>query len=345
MSENELHSVVVPMYNEQETAEQFYRRATDALRGLPDYEIIAVDDGSADRTGEILTALAASDPHLKVVRFSRNFGHQTAITAGVDFAHGDTVTVIDADLQDPPELITQMVDEWRRGAEVVFAVRESRAGESPFKRWTASAFYRVLRRLTPVDIPQDAGDFRLMSRKAASCLRLMREHNRYVRGLVGWIGMKRAFVTYRRDPRFAGETKYPLRKMVRFAADGIVSFSTRPLHMASWLGLAAVLVGFVMAIWALVEQLIAGRVVEGWTWLMIAVLFIGGIQLVTLGIIGEYVGRIYDEVRRRPLYLVDQVEGFGPDVAERFEPSPAGAPVESGGAVPMRAKGSRAQPR
>ena len=322
MSQSELHSIVVPMYNEESVAEEFIRRATAAFATLPDYEIIVVDDGSRDRTFEIVSAIAASDRHVKVVRFARNFGHQTATTAGIDLAAGDTVSVIDADLQDPPELIPQMVQLWRDGADIVFAVRESRAGESAFKKATASAYYRALRRSARVDIPVDTADFRLMSRKAAEGLKAMRERSRYMRGLVGWMGLNRAEIKYNRDARFAGETKYPLRKMIRLAADGIVSFSTIPLHIATFMGVCAAGLAFVYALYAVMMKITGNYVVPGWASIMVSVLFVGGVQLITLGVVGEYIGRIYDEVRARPLYLVSDVRGFDAPTAEHFAGSP-----------------------
>lgn len=310
MVKRELHSVVVPMFNEAQVVEIFHDRITAALRPLPDYELIVVDDGSGDQTYSILQRLAQTDRRLRIVRLSRNFGHQTAITAGIDLASGDTVTVIDADLQDPPELIPELIARWREGADIVFAIREKRMGESWFKRTTASVFYRLLVKIARTDIPLDAGDFRLMSRKAVEGLKAMREHSRYIRGLVGWIGLERAYVTYRRDPRAAGETKYPLAKMLRLAADGIVSFSTRPLQLATLLGMAAAGLAFLYAAYVLWMRFASSAVVEGWSSLMIVVLFLGGVQLLTVGIIGEYIGRIYDEVRSRPLYMVNEVSGF-----------------------------------
>jgi dolichol-phosphate mannosyltransferase len=310
------------MYNEEDVAEEFLRRASAAFASFPDYEIVIVDDGSRDRTYEIVSAIADSDPHIKIVRFARNFGHQTATTAGIDLASGDTVSVIDADLQDPPELIGKMIEMWREGADIVFAVRESRAGESAFKTATASWYYRLLRRVAKVDIPVDTADFRLMSRKAVEGLKAMREQSRYMRGLVGWMGLNRATITYHRDARYAGETKYPFRKMLKLALDGIFSFSTIPLHVATYLGVAAAGVGFLAAVWAIIEKLTGGYVVQGWASLIVAVLFIGGVQLITLGIVGEYIGRIYDEVRQRPLYLIREVRGFGPEIITHFEGSP-----------------------
>ena len=328
MSSTELHSIVVPMYNESQVAEEFVRRATLALTSLPGYEIIVVDDGSTDETYAIVSALADNDPHIKLVRFARNFGHQTATTAGIDLASGDTVTVIDADLQDPPEVIAQMVELWRSGADIVFAVRSSRAGESAFKTATAALYYRLLRRTANVDIPLDTGDFRLMSRRATEGLKSMRERSRYMRGLVGWMGMERASITYDRDERFAGQTKYPLRKMLHLASDGIMSFSTMPLRIATVLGLASAGLGFVVALNAVVTKLTGGYVVPGWTSTIVAVLFVGGVQLITLGVVGAYIGRIYDEVRSRPLYLVEAVKGFDQDTAEHFSRSPLPSPKD-----------------
>jgi dolichol-phosphate mannosyltransferase len=310
------------MYNEEAVAEEFHRRATAVLSQLSDYEIIAVDDGSHDRTWELLTALAARDQHLRLVRLSRNFGHQTAITAGIDLARGDTVTVIDSDLQDPPELIPDMIEAWRQGADIVFAVRESRAGETAFKKSTASAFYRLLGRLAQVDMPLDAGDFRLMSRRATEGLAHMRERSRYIRGLVAWMGLNRAQITYSRDARHGGVTKYPLRKMMRLAADGLVSFSTVPLHMATVFGVISAGIGFLVGVYAIVMRIVGGHMVEGWASMMVAVLFVGGVQLITLGVLGEYVGRIHDEVRDRPLYLIGEVQGFPPGIQQHFAVSP-----------------------
>ncbi|MCL4079353.1 glycosyltransferase family 2 protein [Coriobacteriia bacterium Es71-Z0120] len=310
MAREELHSIVVPMYNEREVALTFLERATAALSALPAYEIIVVDDGSTDGTWEILDSARAAYPNLRLIRFSRNFGHQTAITAGIDAARGDTVTVIDADLQDPPELIPKMVEKWREGADIVFAVRRARRGESLFKKATAAAFYRLMRSLAAVDIPLDSGDFRLMSRRTADALISMRERSRFIRGLVAWLGFQRAYVHYDREERAAGRTKYPLGKMLRLAADGIVSFSLRPLQLAALFGALSALIGFGVIVYAIVERLRGGDVVPGWTSLMVAVLFMGGVQLLSLAILGEYVGRIYDEVRGRPLYVVHERVGF-----------------------------------
>ncbi len=319
MPSSELHSVVVPMFNEEEVIDALFERLVPVLRALPAYEIIVVDDGSTDGTWERLVAAAQRIPRLRLIRFSRNFGHQLAITAGIDAAVGDTVTVIDADLQDPPELIPDLIERWRAGADVVFAVRRVRKGENAFKRLTAKLFYRTIRRLSSVDLPLDAGDFRLMSRRAADALVSMRERSRYVRGLVAWLGFRQDFVEYERDARAAGETKYPLSKMLRFAADGIVSFSLKPLEITGMLGALAALLGFVVLTYAVLARLTGRDVLPGWTSLMVAILFMGGAQLLALAVLGEYVGRIYEEVKGRPLYVVRDRFGFG-EAAERAHP-------------------------
>jgi dolichol-phosphate mannosyltransferase len=308
----ELHSVVVPVYNEETVINSFYERATQALGVLPGFEIIFVDDGSTDTTTERIRQLASTDARVRLVRLSRNFGQQLALTAGIDAATGDTVTVIDCDLQDPPELIPDMVKLWREGADVVFAVRERRHGESWHKRATAKLFYRTMHMLTSVDIPMDHSEFRLVSRRAANELRAMREQHRYTRGMVSWLGMNRSFIRYDRQPREAGETKYSYAKLIRVAADGIVSFSIRPLQFATYLGFLAAGFSAAYGVFVLLHWLLTRESVEGWTSLVIVVLFLGGVQLLTLGVIGEYIGRIYDDVRARPLYVVDDMVGFPP---------------------------------
>jgi glycosyltransferase involved in cell wall biosynthesis len=308
-----LISVVVPIYCEQEVIEETHRQLTTTLRSLKDYryEIIFVDDGSMDRTGLIIKRLAATDPQLKVIRFSRNFGHQVAITAGIRMARGDALVMIDADLQDPPSLIPQMVQLWERGHEVVYAKRVARHGEGSFKRATASVFYRLLNRLSAVEIPQDTGDFRLIDRKVANELNRCGEHNLFLRGLVSWVGFRQVAVEYVRDPRWAGKTKYPLRKMVRFAWDGIISFSDRPLRLSSTLGFLAIMVAFLVLLYGLYQHW-TGHTVKGWTSTLVTILFLGGIQLFTLGIIGEYLSRIYDDIKKRPLYIVQEEINFEP---------------------------------
>lgn len=304
------HSVVVPVYNEVEGIERFHARCAAAMEAIGDpFEIVYVDDGSTDGSWPKLEAMT-TDGRVRLVRFSRNFGHQLAITAGIEHASGDTVTVIDADLQDPPEIIAAFVDRWREGADIVYGVRTARLGESWFKRASAKLFYRVMRSLADVDLPLDAGDFRLLSRRAVEALKSMPEHHRYVRGMVAWLGYDAVGVAYVRDARTAGVTKYPLGKMIRFAADGLMAFSVRPLRLATWLGLFVSATAFVTAIVLVIMRLAGGVSVQGWTSLMVLVLLLSGVQLVTIGALGEYVGRIYAEVRHRPLYLVRELRGF-----------------------------------
>jgi glycosyltransferase involved in cell wall biosynthesis len=298
----ELLSVVTPMLDEQDTAEAFYKRVCTALEGLP-FELVIVDDGSTDRTPEILTALAERDPRVKVVELSRNFGHQTALTAGLDHAKGDAVVTIDADLQDPPEVILEMVQRWREGSDVVYAVRESRAGETRFKLATAKLFYRLINRLSPIELTENSGDFRLLGRAALDGLSSMRERNRYLRGMTVWVGFTQSAVTYQRDPRHAGETKFSFARMLRFSLDAVSSFSHVPLQFATLIGFlfsAAAFVGIPLVIVARIAKIY----VPGIASIFMVVLLLGGIQLLSLGLIGEYIGRIYDEVKRRPLYLV-----------------------------------------
>jgi polyisoprenyl-phosphate glycosyltransferase len=298
----ELLSVVAPMYNEEATAEAFYERVQGALEGIP-FELVVVDDGSTDSTPEILDRLAAEDPRVRVVYLSRNFGHQTAITAGLDHARGDAVVMIDADLQDPPEVIPRLVERWRRGSDVVYAVREHRAGETRFKLVTARWFYRLISSLSHIELQQDAGDFRLMDRRALDALLSMRERSRYLRGMTVWVGFTQAAVTYKRDARYAGDTKYTLGKMVRFALDAMASFSHAPLQAATILGFIFSFVAF-LAIPVVIGLKLADAYLPGFSTITVVILLLGGIQLIAVGIIGEYVGRIYDEVKRRPLYLI-----------------------------------------
>lgn len=317
----QLVSLVVPVYNEEEAIDAFYDRASAALAAIEDtdYEILFVDDGSRDASLQKLREFAAKDPKIKVLKLSRNFGHQIAITAGMDAAAGDCVVVIDADLQDPPEVVAEMVARWREGFDVVYGHRLERAGETHTKLLTAKLFYRLLDRITGIEIPTDVGDFRLLSRPALDQLSSMREKDRFVRGLVAWIGMKQCAVDFHRDPRIAGETKYPFRKMIRFALDGITSFSTVPLKLAGWLGYASSALGFLYLVSVFV-QYVAGITVQGWATMMVAMLFLGGVQLICLGIIGEYIGRIFNEIKPRPLYIVDELYADG--VTEPTRPPP-----------------------
>jgi dolichol-phosphate mannosyltransferase len=299
-------SVVVPVFDEEPILEVLHRRLTEVLaRSGETFELVLVDDGSRDGSLAKMLALAAADARVRVVQLSRNFGHQIAITAGVDAARGAAVVLIDADLQDPPEVILEMLARWREGYDVVYGRRSRRRGETLFKRATAAAFYRLMRRLTAIDLPLDTGDFRLMSRRVVEALRRCEERNRFVRGLVAWVGWRQTAVHYERAERFAGETKYPLRKMVRFAGDAIVAFSYAPLRVATGLGLVVSAVSFGYAVYAVLARIFDWGVVPGWASLMVAIVFLGGVQLVSLGIIGEYVGRVYDEVKRRPLYVAE----------------------------------------
>lgn len=318
-------SVVIPIYNEADVLPVLYQRVTSTMEriGGP-YELIFVDDGSSDGSTELLRELRAKDSRVKVVRFSRNFGHQIAITAGLDYSTGDPVIMMDGDLQDPPEVIPELLAQWRAGNQIVFAVRASRRGESLFKRATASMFYRILRRLTTTDIPVDAGDFRLMSRVAVDSLKPLRERSRFVRGLVSWIGFRHTSIRYIRDDRYAGVTKYPLTKMIKFALNGVFSFSFLPLQVASYIGFSVSLLSFAYLMYAVYLKLFTTQVVQGWASVIVAVLFMGGVQLVSLGVIGEYIGRIYEEAKQRPLYLVDTIAGFEQVVQPGAGASPQG---------------------
>lgn len=308
--EARLLSVVAPVHNEQETIREFHRRVIAVLGDRP-MELVVVDDGSTDSTAAILAEIAAEDPRVRVVELSRNFGHQTALTAGLDHARGDVVAMLDADLQDPPETIPQMLESWREGADVVYAVRRRRSGETRFKLATARGFYRVFGALTQLGAEADAGDFRLLDRRAVDALLSMRERNRYLRGMTIWIGFTQAAVPYERDARAAGATKYTLRRMVRFSLDAISSFSNAPLQLATVLGFVFSGLAF-LAIPVIVILKLLGSYLPGFSTVTIVVLLLGGIQLIAIGIIGEYVGRIYDEVKGRPLYLVRATRNIDP---------------------------------
>jgi dolichol-phosphate mannosyltransferase len=312
-----LLSVVAPVFNEEATIEEFYRRVATALDGL-EYELLLVDDGSTDSSPELLRGIAAGDDRVRVLALSRNFGHQAAITAGIDYAEGDVVVTLDADLQDPPEVIPQLLERWREGAEVVFAVRQVRFGETRAKLATARWFYRLFSRLAQIELEQNAGDFRLLGSPALEALRSMRERNRFYRGMTVWVGFTQASVYYDRDPRYAGETKYTPRRMLRFSLDAISSFSHVPLQAATVLGFAFSAIAF-LGIPVAIGFRIAGEFVPGITSVLLVVLFLGGIQLITVGIIGEYLGRVYDEVKQRPLYIA---RGVFPE-STREPPPPA----------------------
>jgi glycosyltransferase involved in cell wall biosynthesis len=300
-------SLVLPIYNEEEVIPELHKRLVDFVGKLGlEAEVVFVNDGSRDRSMELLRALAKDHPHYRVVSFSRNFGHQTAITAGVDYARGQAVVVMDADLQDPPEVVLDMVAKWREGFDVVYGRRRKREGETWFKLVTARIFYRVFAAMIPIEVPLDTGDFRLMSRAVVVALRQLRETHRFVRGMVAWIGFKHTEVLYDRPGRFAGETKYPLRKMVRFALDGITSFSVLPLRFSTYLGILMSVASVGVIIWALLAKYLFHHVVEGWTALIVVIAIFASVQLLMIGILGEYVGRIYEEVKRRPLYVVGE---------------------------------------
>ena len=307
-----LLSVVAPCFNEEAVLRETHRRLVATLEAVPDldFELVYIDDGSRDATLNVLRELQHADARVRVLALSRNFGQQMAVTAGLAEAAGDAVVVIDADLQDPPEVIPQMLDRWREGADVAYGVRTKREGETRFKRWTASAFYRLLACLTDISIPLDTGDFRLMDRTVVNAFLAMPERDRFVRGMVAWLGFRQEPVPYRRAARVAGETGWPLRNMLRLATDGLVSFSLLPLRLATWLGLLAAGLALSGIVYALVLRLCTAVWVSGWTSLLIAVLFLGGVQLLMLGLLGEYVGRIYGEVKHRPLYLVEERLGF-----------------------------------
>lgn len=307
-----LVSVVVPCFNEEAVIGETYRRLTAVLSSRTDfrYELAFVDDGSRDATLSLLRDIQAGDPRVRVLSFSRNFGHQMAVSAGIAHATGDVVVLIDADLQDPPEVILEMLARWRDGVDVAYGVRAEREGETAMKLLTAKLFYRTINRMSDVAIPLDTGDFRLMDRRVVDALASMPERDRFIRGMVSWVGFRQEAVPYKRSARFAGSTKYPLTKMVRFATDGILSFSQVPLRLATWVGFSAAALSLFGIIYALVLRLLTTIWVTGWTLLFIALLFIGGIQLLCLGVIGEYLGRVYGESKRRPLYLIKERLGF-----------------------------------
>lgn len=304
-------SVVVPLYNEQEVIGESYRRLKEVMDGSgEDYELIFVNDGSRDETWPMACKLAETDPRLRLLSFSRNFGHQTAITAGMDAADGDAVVVIDADLQDPPEVIPQMLAKWREGYQVVYGLRTKRKGESFFKKSTAKIFYRTLNALTEVPLPVDAGDFRLLDRAVCDALKKLPERNRYVRGLVSWVGFRQTAVEYVRAERYAGTTKYPLRKMLRLAGDALTSFSYKPLKLSIFIGSLVSVASFVYGIVIICQRLFTDILVSGWATLACLTLFFNGLILTMMGIIGQYIGRIYDETKGRPLYIVAEQVNF-----------------------------------
>ena len=311
--ENKKISLIIPMYYEEEVAEQCYKRVKTVLDGLDnyDYEIICINDGSKDKTLEILERLAKNDDKLKVISFSRNFGHQAAVTAGLRNVTGDAIVIIDADLQDPPELIPDMLKLWEQGNEVIYGKRKTREGESHFKLFTAKMFYKILNSLSDVEIPKDTGDFRLVDRKVVDTINKLPEHNKFLRGLFSWVGYNQKEFDYERQERFAGKTKYPLKKMLKLAADGIISFSTKPLKILGMLGIFCVIISVLLIMYALISYFfILNQLSAGWTSIMIAVTFFAGVQLISICILSEYIARIYDESRGRPEYIIKNKINF-----------------------------------
>jgi len=311
MKASQLLSIVVPMYNEAENIGPFYERLKKALDNIGEsYEIICLNDGSTDATLENLLKLREKDPNIKVVDLSRNFGKEIVLTAGLDFSSGMAVIPIDADLQDPPELIPQLVAKWKEGYEVVYAVRKSRLGESLFKKLSAHLFYRLAEKIMDINIPRDTGDFRLMDRSAVDALKNMRERNRFMKGLFAWVGFKQFAIYYERDPRHKGKTKWNFFKLLNFAIEGITSFSYVPLRLATYIGLVIALMSFFYAAYIMISTLIYGNPVPGYPSLITIILFLGGVQLICIGIMGEYMGRIYNEVKQRPVYIIRKKFGL-----------------------------------
>jgi dolichol-phosphate mannosyltransferase len=310
-SGNPVYSFVIPVYNEEAVLPALRERMAELLDKLDgDAEVILVDDGSSDRSKDVMEQIVAADDRFRLASFSRNFGHQIAITAGLDLSRGDATIILDADLQDPPEVVLEMARRWREGYDIVYGVRAGREGETRYKEFTAAAFYRIFRKLSNTEIPVDVGDFRLVDRKALDAFTSMRENNRYVRGMFSWIGFRQTGVTYRREARTAGETKFPTRKMLRFATDGIISFSTAPLRFALKVGFVVSAASIAFGIAALVAKIAGLYKVPGLASLVVLTAFLGGIQLVVLGFMGEYLARVLDEVKGRPLYLIRELQGF-----------------------------------
>lgn len=302
-------SLVIPMYYEEKVADECYKRVKGCLEKLEnyDYEIIFINDGSKDKTLEILEAIVEKDEKVKIISFSRNFGHQAAVTAGLKEVTGDAIVIIDADLQDPPELIADMLKKWEEGNEVIYGKRKTRKGESVFKLLTAKMFYNTLNALSDVEIPKDTGDFRLVDRKVVDTINSLPEHNKFLRGLFSWVGYKQYAYEYERQERFAGETKYPLKKMLKLAQDGIISFSSKPIKLVGALGIFSIVISIIILIYALVSYVFKlNNLSAGWTSIMVAITFFAGVQLLSLWIISEYIGRIYDEAKGRPQYVVDK---------------------------------------
>ena len=302
-------SIIIPAYNEEEVAQECYNRLEEVLNKLNNYEneIIFINDGSKDKTLEILTKLANQNENVKIVSFSRNFGHQAAVTAGLKYVTGDVILIIDADLQDPPELLPEMLKLWEEGNEVIYGERKTREGESRFKLFTAKMFYKTLNALSDVEIPKNTGDFRLVDRKVVDTINSLPEHNKFLRGLFSWVGYRKYAFKYERKERFAGKTKYPLKKMLKLAADGIIGFSTKPLKILGGLGFISIIISFIILIYSLLSFAFEWNNLEaGWTSIMVSITFFAGVQLLSIWVLSEYIGRIYDETKNRPQYIVDK---------------------------------------
>jgi len=308
MKESPVYSVVVPAYNEQEVISETYTRLTNVMTGMGEtYELIFVNDGSTDKTAEIIAGFCESDANVRLINFTRNFGHMPAISAGMEHARGQAIYVIDADLQDPPEIFPQMAEKWKEGYHVVYGRRTKRKGESTFKRLTAKAFYRLLRKMTSVDLPPDTGEFRLIDRKVCDAVNRLPEKSRYIRGLMSWVGFKQVPIEYVREERFAGVTKYPLRKMIAFAMDAITSFSYKPLKLATMMGFIISLMSFAFILLVFYRFFFTDQTIAGWPSTIAVILFTQGIVLMLLGLMGEYIGRIYTELQSRPIYIVQEI--------------------------------------
>ena len=316
------YSVVVPAFNEEPVIEETYKRLKKVMDEIGEpYELVFVNDGSSDQTGEILERIHCVDPHLKAIHFSRNFGHEAATTAGLDHTSGQGIIIIDADLQDPPEIIPEMIEKWKQGYEIVYGKRKQRKGESALKKTTSALFYRFLQRMTEIDMPADVGDFRLIDRKVCDALKHMREKNRYMRGIISWVGFRQTAIEFVREERWAGETKYNLKKLLRLAWDAITAFSYKPLKIATYLGFTLSGISFIYLVVVIFEKLFTQKTVPGWASIMVINLFFNGVVLIMLGLLGEYIGRIYEETKNRPLYIIHKTQGFQ-STPSNYEESP-----------------------
>lgn len=306
MRDNFLLTIIIPVLNEEEGIDELIRRLDPVVASYK-HELLFVNDGSIDKTEELLKEYAKKRHDMKIISFSRNFGHQMALSAGYMHAKGDAVVTIDADLQDPPQLMHEMIEKWQQGVDIVYAKRKEREFDTPFKRITAELFYKTVNYFSDIEVPTQVGDYRLLDKKVVTVLNNLPEHSKFLRGLVAWSGFSTDYVYHKRDKRVAGVTKYPFKKMVNFALDGILSFSTKPLRLATYIGFAAAGIGFLGVIYGIFGKLLfTGRFLTGWAALFVAVMFMGGVQLITIGIIGEYIGKIYREVQNRPLYIIKE---------------------------------------